>query len=190
MHFDSKAAQLGTCSDLRTGAVSTPIYQTATFCHPELGQSTGYDYIRSHNPTRQILEEAIAELEEGNAGFAFSSGMAAITAVLMLYREVDHVVVSEDCYGGMISFRVTSSEVAAYILKRVRLLRLSESLGGVESLITLPAAQTHADVPPEVRKLQGVTHSLLRLSVEIEEPRDLIADLMQAASGAEGRGAI
>ena len=100
MKFASKVAQIGTCSDVKTGAVSTPIYQTATFCHPALGQSTGYDYTRSGNPTRKVLEEAIAELEEGCAGFAFSSGMAAITAVLMLYRAGDHLVVSEDCYGG------------------------------------------------------------------------------------------
>ncbi|WP_346355392.1 PLP-dependent aspartate aminotransferase family protein [Azotosporobacter soli] len=389
MYFDSKAAQVGTCSDVRTGAVSTPIYQTATFCHPALGQSTGYDYTRSHNPTRQILEEGIAALEEGYAGFAFSSGMAAITAVVMLYRAGDHLVVSEDCYGGtyrvlekvfasfglqitfvdgsdlaavkqairaetkaifvetpsnplmniadieklaelakendsmliidntfltpyfqrpltlgadivihsaskylaghndliaglvvartpeiaervrfvqnaagavlspndswllirslktlalrmrrheenakllavwltqqtwveqvyypgldkhpgkevqdrqssgyggMISFRVTSPELAAHILKKVRLLRFAESLGGVETLITLPAVQTHADVPPEVRERLGVTQNLLRLSVGIEDARDLIADLAQAAIGnAEqeaGRGKI
>ena len=380
MKFASKVAQIGTCSDVKTGAVSTPIYQTATFCHPALGQSTGYDYTRSGNPTRKVLEEAIAELEEGCAGFAFSSGMAAITAVLMLYRAGDHLVVSEDCYGGtyrllekvfntfglevtfaegsdlaavraalrpqtkalfietpsnpllkvadlralaglaqerkielivdntfmtpyfqrpltlgadlvihsaskyqaghndliaglvaartpelaervrfiqnaagavlgpndswllirslktlalrmrkhdenarllavwlerqewagqvyypgldahpgkavqesqadgfggMISLRVKSAELAAQILQNVRLFRFAESLGGVESLITLPAVQTHADVPPEVRERLGVSNELLRLSVGIEDADDLIEDLRQAAARLE-----
>ena len=380
MKFASKVAQIGTCSDVKTGAVSTPIYQTATFCHPALGQSTGYDYTRSGNPTRKVLEEAIAELEEGCAGFAFSSGMAAITAVLMLYRAGDHLVVSEDCYGGtyrllekvfntfglevtfaegsdlaavraalrpqtkalfietpsnpllkvadlralaglaqerkielivdntfmtpyfqrpltlgadlvihsaskylaghndliaglvaartpelaervrfiqnaagavlgpndswllirslktlalrmrkhdenarllavwlerqewagqvyypgldahpgkavqesqadgfggMISLRVKSAELAAQILQNVRLFRFAESLGGVESLITLPAVQTHADVPPEVRERLGVSNELLRLSVGIEDADDLIEDLRQAAERLE-----
>lgn len=90
----------GLCTDEATGAISTPIYQTATFRHKALGVSTGYDYSRTSNPTRKVLEETMARLEGGEKGFAFSSGMAAITAVLMLFSTGDHLLVSNDLYGG------------------------------------------------------------------------------------------
>ncbi|WP_425057817.1 Cystathionine gamma-lyase [Sporomusa carbonis] len=100
LKFATQAVHAGLVTDKTTGAISTPIYQTATFRHPALGQSTGFDYSRSQNPTRQAVEEALAILEAGHAGFAFATGMAAITAVLMLYRPGDHLIVTEDCYGG------------------------------------------------------------------------------------------
>lgn len=100
MKLDSKMVHIGVRSDKTTGAISTPIYQTASFQHPAVGKSTGFDYTRSQNPTRKVLEEGIADLEGGAAGFAFSTGMAAITAVLMLYKTGDHLVVVRDCYGG------------------------------------------------------------------------------------------
>jgi len=112
MHISSKIVHVGVCSDEKTGAISTPIYQTATFRHPGLGQSTGFDYSRTHNPTRQVLEEAIAGLEGGAAGFGFSSGMAAVTAVLSLYSSGDHLVVVEDCYGG--TYRVLDKIFARF----------------------------------------------------------------------------
>ncbi|HEY6838809.1 MAG TPA: PLP-dependent aspartate aminotransferase family protein [Geobacteraceae bacterium] len=93
-------AQIGLEWDTRTGAVTVPIYQTATFRHPGLGQSTGYDYSRSGNPTRQVLEDAIARLEGGARGFAYASGMAAITNLLYLFSPGDHLIVTEDLYGG------------------------------------------------------------------------------------------
>jgi cystathionine gamma-synthase/cystathionine beta-lyase len=83
-------------------------------------------------------------------------------------------------FGGMLSFRTDTAERAARALKRLRLISFAESLGGVESLMTLPAVQTHADVPQEERERLGITHSLLRLSVGLEEPDDIIADLEQA----------
>lgn len=377
MKLESKTVHIGVCTDY-TGAISTPIYQSATFRHPALGQSTGFDYTRSQNPTRKILEEGIAGLEEGVAGYAFASGMAAVTAVLMIYRQGDHLVVVEDCYGGtyrvvdkvfsqlglsvtfvdgsntaevakaiqantkailvetptnplmkivdiramielaksanahcivdntfltpyfqrplvlgadlvihsgtkylaghndlvcglvvareaelaervkyvqnstgailspndswllmrsiktlalrmekhnanalavaewlvkqpavgqvyypglpehpgksihdsqatgyggMLSFTVASAEKAAAVLEKVKLIRFAESLGGVETLITLPAVQTHADVPVEVRERLGISDRLLRLSVGIEAAEDIIADLEQALEG-------
>jgi cystathionine gamma-synthase len=100
MEFDSKIVHIGVRSDQVTGAISTPIYQTASFQHPAVGKSTGFDYSRSQNPTRKVLEDGIATLEGGAGGLAFASGMAAITAVLMLYRSGDHLIVVRDCYGG------------------------------------------------------------------------------------------
>ncbi len=100
MHISTEAVQIGLDWDSRTGAVTVPIYQTATFRHPGLGQSTGYDYSRSGNPTRQALEEGIARLDGGARGFAYASGMAAITNLLLLFQRGDHLVVTEDLYGG------------------------------------------------------------------------------------------
>ncbi|WP_319404049.1 PLP-dependent aspartate aminotransferase family protein [uncultured Anaeromusa sp.] len=100
MHISSQLVQIGSKTDPRTGALSTPIYQTASFRHPALGESTGYDYTRSGNPTRQALEEGLARLEGGSGACAFSSGLAAITTLLMLYQQGDHLIVVEDCYGG------------------------------------------------------------------------------------------
>jgi cystathionine gamma-synthase len=78
LRIESKIVRGHKGADPHTGAISFPIYQTATFKHPGLGQSTGYDYTRSGNPTREEIEKTIADLEGGLAGFAFSSGMAAI----------------------------------------------------------------------------------------------------------------
>lgn len=100
MNIATAAAQIGLEWDTRTGAVTVPIYQTATFRHPGLGQSTGYDYSRSGNPTRQALETGIAKLDGALRGFAYASGMAAITSLLLLFRSGDHIVVTEDLYGG------------------------------------------------------------------------------------------
>ncbi|CQR74826.1 Cystathionine gamma-lyase [Sporomusa ovata DSM 2662] len=378
MKISTKIVQSGLVTDKTTGAISTPIYQTATFRHPELGCSTGYDYSRSRNPTRKAVEEAIATLEEGHAGFAFASGLAAITAILMLYRPGDHLIITEDCYGGtyrileqlftqfglsatfvdtsdthqvrqalqpstkailletptnplmkiadiraitsiacannaqpihvivdntflspylqrpltlgadivihsgskylsghndvicglavacdpalcekigfiqnatgailgpqdswlllrglktlalrlrqqeenalaiakwltahpnvtkvyypgladhpgreiqesqaagyggMLSFVVDHPRLPAQVLRKVKILQFAESLGGVESLITFPAVQTHADIPADTRERLGISDCLLRLSVGIEDVDDIIADLAQA----------
>jgi cystathionine beta-lyase/cystathionine gamma-synthase len=98
--LSTQAVQVGLNWDGKTGAVTVPIYQTATFKHPGLGQSTGYDYTRSGNPTRKVLEDGIAALDGGVCGFAYSSGMAAITNLLLLFRKGDHLIVTEDLYGG------------------------------------------------------------------------------------------
>lgn len=100
MKIETRLAQAGLCTDQATGAISTPIYQTTTFRHPAVGVSTGYDYSRTGNPTRQVLEATVADLEQGDRGFAFASGMAAITAVLMMFSSGDHLLVSDDLYGG------------------------------------------------------------------------------------------
>lgn len=358
-----------------TGAVSVPIYQTATFAHPGVGQSTGYDYSRLQNPTREHLEKTIASLECGTDAMAYSSGMSAIAALMELFSPGDHIVASDDLYGGshrlfrnisekngirfnfvntsditqieshikpqtkavfietptnpmmqvtdiaavsnlskqynlllivdntfltpyyqkpltlgadivthsgtkflgghndtlagflvvsdselaerlrfiykttgaclspldswllirgiktlavrmdkqqqnalqiarwlliqekvkavhyvglpthpdykiskkqatgfgaMISFETDSEETARQILERVSLIQYAESLGGVETLITYPMLQTHADVPKEVLELKGINEKLLRLSVGLESVEDLIYDLKQA----------
>lgn len=93
-------AQAGTRRDTLTGALSVPIYQTASFSHPALGQSTGFDYSRTGNPTRLALEETLAAVEGGDKAFAFASGLAAIDAVMHLFKAGDTLLVTEDLYGG------------------------------------------------------------------------------------------
>lgn len=358
-----------------TGAISAPIYQTATFAHPDVAQSTGFDYSRLQNPTREVLEKTVASLEGGADAIAFSSGMAAMSTLIELFSPGDHLIASEDLYGGsvrlldnvakkngitvdylytgdieklkakinpstkaifvetpsnpmmqvtdiaavseiarvqgimlivdntfltpcfqqplalgadvvmhsgtkylgghndtlagflvtnsltiseklrflhktigaclspfdcfliqrgiktlavrmrhiqenalniaqwlgeqnwvetvlyvglpshpsyeisrkqtsgfggMISFTVDSAETARRVLSGVKTIFYAESLGGVESLITYPILQTHADVPEEVRAALGISDRLLRLSVGIEAAEDLIADLKEA----------
>lgn len=353
------------------GAISYPIYQTATFAHPGVGQSTGYDYSRVQNPTREQVEKVVASLENGVDALALSSGMAAITLMMEMFCPGDHLIVDADLYGGsvrlfeqisrkngiaftsidcycediesrirentkaiyietptnpmmhvtdiaatadiakrhdlllivdntflspyfqnpldlgadlvihsgtkylgghndalagflvtnreeiserlrflykttgavlspfdswlilrgiktlgvrmeraqenaiaiaewlkgkpgvtdviypglaehpgyeimkrqargfgaMLTFRVESKEFALAILEKVRLIQYAESLGGVETLITYPTTQTHADVPKEVREKNGITESTLRMSVGIEDKKDLLAEL-------------
>ncbi|WP_068503714.1 PLP-dependent transferase [Paenibacillus kribbensis] len=98
--IESRLAQIGSVEEPVTGAINYPIYQATAFRHPRLGQSTGFDYIRTTNPTRKVLEEASAALESGDAGFACSSGMAALQTVFALFGQGDHLIVSLDLYGG------------------------------------------------------------------------------------------
>lgn len=371
LHLDKREE---TCD--KSGAISFPIYQTATFVHLGLGKSTGYDYSRLQNPTREQVEKVVANLEGGVEAVAFSSGMAAISAVMELFAPGDHIIVDDDLYGGsvrlflnvskknglditrlnfceediekyinentkaiyletptnpmmnvidiekisaiakrhglllivdntflspyfqnpiklgadivvhsgtkylgghndtlagfvvaasqelagkvkyiikttgaglapldswlilrglktlalrmekaqdnakklaqwlkgrseitrviypgleehpgheiikkqargfgaMLTFEVSSKELVEKILDKVELIQFAESLGGVETLITYPITQTHADVPPEILAKNGITDRVLRLSVGIENADDLIADLEQAFS--------
>lgn len=94
----------GIYGDKHTGAVNVPIYQTSTYEQRGLGENTGWEYSRTGNPTRAALEVLISELEGGKAGFAFGSGMAAITAVLSLFKSGDRILISSNVYGG--TFRV------------------------------------------------------------------------------------
>ena len=373
--FSTICIHAGQEPDPATGAIITPIYQTSTYVQDELGRHKGYEYARTQNPTRFALERNIAAIENGKAGFAFASGMAAIGAVATLLQSGDHVVVTDNtyggtfrlfdrvltryqlefsyvdtsepeliaqairpntkllfvetptnpvmrltdlhraaeiahargvrlvvdntfaspyiqrpidfgadlvvhsttkylnghsdsiggivvavrdddiewlrfvqnsegailspmdswlvlrgtktlavrmaqhtrnglaiaeylaghpkvervlypglpshpqhelakrqmnCFGGMLSFDVGSLDAARRVLNGVRLMALAESLGGVETLIGHPASMTHASVPPERRAAIGLTDSLVRISVGIEDADDLIADLKQA----------
>ncbi|MBD8499824.1 aminotransferase class I/II-fold pyridoxal phosphate-dependent enzyme [Paenibacillus arenosi] len=378
--IESQLAQIGSIAEPKTGAVNFPIYHATAYRHPRLGQSTGFDYTRTKNPTRSVLEDAAALLERGDAGFACSSGMAALQTVFALFSQGDHLIVSLDLYGGtyrllerimkrfgvdasyvdtndieameavrtpatkavvietptnplmmitdveavakwakshnlltivdntlltpffqrpieqgadivvhsatkylgghndvlaglivtkgkelseeiaflhnsigatlsptdayqlmrgmktlairmerheynatrlavwlrdhesvdavyypaledhpgyeiqqsqssgntgIFSFRLKDARYVEPILRHIRLIAFAESLGGVESLMTYPAVQTHADIPQEIREAIGVDDRLLRFSVGIEHIDDLIADLDQALSKAK-----
>ena len=98
--FSTRCLHAGQDPDPSTGAIITPIYQTSTYVQEELGKHKGYEYARTQNPTREALERNIANIESGTEGFAFASGMAAIGAVVTLLKAGDHVVVSDNTYGG------------------------------------------------------------------------------------------
>lgn len=128
----------GIYGDKQTGAVNVPIYQTSTYEQVSLGHHRGWEYSRTGNPTRAALEALIAELEHGTAGFAFASGMAAITAVLSLFKAGDKIIISSNVYGG--TFRVLD--------KVFRNFDIAYSVEDTTNLASLEAAIT-----PEVKAI-------------------------------------
>lgn len=356
-NFDTFLAQLGNKSEKETGAISAPIYLSTTYRHPGFGNSTGYDYTRTANPTRDVLQEGLAILEGGDQAIATSSGMSAIQLAIQLFPSGSTYLCSRDLYGGsfryfdvlekdkqanfvyfddqedfkekldesidvifietptnplmhvydieeisksakevgakvivdntlltplrqrplelgadivvhsgtkflaghndivagvivvkgeelseklfylsnttgptlgpfdcwlflrslktlrlrfdrqeentkkfvealekedrvrdimyagegaMVSFRLENVEKVEHFLESLKLFTFAESLGGVESLVTYPTTQTHADIPAEIRESYGLTPDLVRFSLGIEDPQDLIDDVLQA----------
>lgn len=114
MRFATKLIHNGNEMDKNTGALSIPIYQVSTYHLRDIDQPQEYEYSRSGNPTRKALEETIAILEGGDKGFAFASGMAAIASVLSIFSSGNHIIVSQDVYGG--THRIITSFFARYHL--------------------------------------------------------------------------
>src|ERR1044072_1251093 len=114
MGFATTAIHAGQEPDEATGAVTVPIYQTSTYAQEALGRHKGFEYARTQNPTRLALERNLAALEGGAAGFAFASGMAAIHAVSSMLKAGDHVIVSDNVYGG--TFRLFEQVLDRYEL--------------------------------------------------------------------------
>jgi cystathionine beta-lyase/cystathionine gamma-synthase len=101
MKFDTKVVRSGISPDPSTGAIVPPIYQSATYVLEEVGKDKGYDYTRASNPTREILENNLASLDGGKYGICYSSGMAAVDSIMKLFKSGDHIVCSDDVYGGV-----------------------------------------------------------------------------------------
>lgn len=114
MKFSTRAIHVGQEPDPTTGAIITPIYQTSTYVQESLGQHKGYEYSRTHNPTRTALEQCLASLENGKHGLAFASGMAACATVMNLLSAGDHVIVGDDVYGGV--YRLFEKVLSRYKL--------------------------------------------------------------------------
>lgn len=141
------------------GAVSFPIYQTAAFAHKGVGESTGYDYSRMQNPTREQLEKTVAALEKGIDAIGFSSGMAAIAAVMELFAPGDHVIIDADLYGG--SVRLFQNIVAK---KGIVFSRVDLSKEEISSYITERTKAVFLETPTnpmmhvtDLKKLSGIT---------------------------------
>jgi cystathionine beta-lyase/cystathionine gamma-synthase len=113
--FETRAIHAGQEPDPATGSVVVPVYQTSTYVQDALGRHKGYEYSRTGNPTRTALEQCVASLEGGKYGLAFASGMAAETNIMYLFAPGDHIVVSDDVYGG--TYRLFVRVLAEYGLK-------------------------------------------------------------------------
>ena len=160
--FDTRVIHAGQSPDSSTGAVISPIYATSTYAQKSPGQHLGYEYSRTQNPTRHAYERCVADLEEGMAGFAFASGMAAISSILELLDSGDHVIASDDLYGGT---------VRLFNRVRTRSAALSFSYGD----FSMPGAHLEQYVTPKTKLLwlETPTNPLLKLA-------DLKALLAQA----------
>ena len=187
--IETKLAQLGNKSDEKTGAINPPIYLSTAYQHKGLGQSTGYDYTRTKNPTRTILEEGIAELESGDIGLACSSGMAAIQLVLSLFRSGDHLIAPDDLYGG--TYRMFEQYAAAYNIKTSY--DVFDNVDITEQLITANTKAIFIETPtnPSMQEIDIPTYAALAkkhglllivdntfLTPYLQKPLDLGADII------------
>ena len=115
MKFDTKVIHAGITPDPSTGAIMTPIYQTSTYVQDEPGVHKGYEYARTQNPTRTALEDNLAALENGKYGICFSSGLAAMDAILKMFKPGDEILSTNDLYGG--SYRLITKIFARFGIK-------------------------------------------------------------------------
>ncbi|MDQ1001417.1 cystathionine gamma-lyase/homocysteine desulfhydrase [Neobacillus niacini] len=155
MKRKTKLIHGGISTDPATGAVSFPIYQVSTYKQEGVGGHKGYEYSRTGNPTRFALEELIKDLEGGEAGFAFGSGMAAMTAVMMLFNSGDHIILTDDVYGG--SFRVMTK-----VLNRLGIHSTFVDTSNLETIVSAIKPNTRAI------HLETPTNPLLKIT-DIEE---------------------
>ena len=151
-HFDTRAIHAGQAPDPSTGAVMTPIYATSTYRQSSPGVHQGYEYSRTQNPTRSAYEACIASLESGTRGFAFASGMAAINTIIDILDAGDHVIVTEDLYGG--TFRLFDKV-------KTRTSNLSFSFVNMENIANIEAA-----IQPNTRMiwLETPSNPMLKLA--------------------------
>ena len=174
--------------DKHYGALSYPIYQTATFAHPQVGVSSGYDYSRLSNPTRNQLEKVVATLEKGTDAFAFSTGMAAITVVMELFEPGDHIIAGDDLYGGSVRLFDNISRKNRYDMEYV-----DTSREDVEKYIRPETKAVYIETPTnpmmnitDIRKVAEITrrHGILLivdntfLSPYLQNPLELGADIV------------
>ncbi|MBR5432962.1 MAG: PLP-dependent transferase [Bacteroidales bacterium] len=189
--IDTKCLHLedGDDLDANYGAVSYPIYQTATYAHFGVGKSTGYDYSRLQNPTRKQLEKIIASLENGIDALALTSGMAAISLLMELFRQNDHIIIESDLYGGSTRLFRTVSEKNGLSFSSVD----CTNIEAVEMCITNNTKAIYIETPTnpminvaDIRALAELAHrNRLLLIVDntflspyFQNPLDLGADIV------------
>src|SRR4051812_47165336 len=187
--FSTICLHAGQEPDPTTGAIITPIYQTSTYVQEELGKHKGYEYARTQNPTRMALERNLAAIEGGKAGFAFASGMAAIGAIATMLKSGDHVVVSDNTYGG--TFRLFDKVLTRYQLAFSYV--DTSDLGAVERAFTPSTRMLFVETPTnptmrltDLRAAADLAHRHdVRLVVDntfaspyVQRPIELGADLV------------
>ncbi|MCQ2468071.1 MAG: PLP-dependent aspartate aminotransferase family protein [Clostridia bacterium] len=165
--FETKLIHGGVNGDELTGAVNVPIYQTSTFAQVVPGEHKGYEYSRSGNPTRKALEELIAELENGKYGFAFASGLAAISTVLSIFKSGDEIIISNDVYGG--TFRILDKVFKQFGIKYVQV--NTSDLDDIQKAITADTKAIYIETP--TNPLLGITD--LEAVAKISKANNLIS---------------
>ena len=189
MKFGTKAIHAGVAPDPTTGAIMTPIYQTSTYVQASPGDHKGYEYSRTQNPTRDALQDNIAALENGKFGLCFSSGLAAIDAVIKLLNPGDEVIAGNDLYGGTyriftkvfekygIRFHFTDMETteatAALINENTKLIWLETPTNPMMNIIDIKA---FSDLAKEHNLLLGVDNTFA--TPYLQTPLDLGADIV------------
>ncbi|WP_092324460.1 trans-sulfuration enzyme family protein [Butyrivibrio sp. YAB3001] len=186
--IDTKCQQLDRSMMDQWGAISFPIYQTATFAHVGLGQSTGYDYTRMQNPTRKQLESIVGYLENGLDAIAFASGMAAIATVMELLKPGDHFIIDEDLYGGSIrlfneiskkngltytAINMSREDIRPYIQENTKAVYLETP---TNPMMNVTDIRKIADITKEKGILLIVDNTFL--SPYFQNPLDLGADIV------------
>jgi cystathionine gamma-synthase/cystathionine gamma-lyase len=163
MKFGTKAIHAGVEPDPTTGAIMTPIYQTSTYVQESPGKHKGYEYSRTHNPTRTALQNALAALENGKHGICYASGLAATDAVLKMYRPGDEIIATSDIYGGTYRIMKRIFEPFGLIFKFVDMSEASE----IRHLITSKTKMVWLETP---------TNPLLKI-IDIEEITGICREL-------------
>lgn len=189
MKFATKAVHAGAQPEPQTGAVMTPIYQTSTYAQASPGDHKGYEYSRTHNPTRTRLHEALAALENGKHAFCFSSGMGSIDCVIKLLNPGDEVISTNDLYGG--TYRLFTKTFARYGVK-FHFVNLADT-AAVEALVNGNTKLIWAETPTnptlnivDIEALASIAKKNgLRLAVDntfaspyLQNPLDLGADIV------------
>ncbi|MCL2212102.1 MAG: PLP-dependent aspartate aminotransferase family protein [Treponema sp.] len=175
-----------------TGAVSVPIFASSTFAHPGVGQSTGFDYSRSQNPTKEHLEHTITALEGGCDTIAFSSGMAAVSALMELFSPGDHIVASDDLYGGTFrlfshisekngikfSYATSAGEIAAKITSATKAIFIETPSNPMMNVVDIEAAaQLKQNAQNDLNKILLIVDNTF-LTPVFQRPLSLGADIV------------
>ncbi|TFD98411.1 cystathionine beta-lyase [Jeotgalibacillus sp. R-1-5s-1] len=187
--FDTKLLHQPSYIDKQTGAVNVPLHYSSTYHQQSIDEFGPYDYSRSGNPTRQALEETIADLENGTAGFAFASGMAAISSAFMLLSAGDHVLVSKDVYGG--TYRVITEVLTRFGIDHtfIDMTDLDETARNVRPNTRVIYVETPSNPTLNITDIEGVAkvakaHGCLTfvdntfMTPLYQKPLDLGADLV------------
>ena len=168
--FETRAIHAGQEADPSTGAIITPIFQTSTFVQEAVGVTKGYDYARSDNPTRTALQTAIASLEGGAWSLAYASGLAAMQNIMYLLRPSEHILLSNDCYGG--TYRLVAKILANYGIEYslADLSDLAEVKAGIRPDTKLVWVETPTNPYLRIVDIRGIADLLL------DHPAKLVVD--------------
>lgn len=189
MKFETRAIHVGQEPDPRTGAVVVPIYQTSTYAQPEPGKHLGHEYTRTSNPTRDALQACVASLENGRHGIAFASGLGATSTIMTMFRTGDHIVSTDDVYGG--TFRVFDKVFREFGIEFTHvdtsdLDAVAAAMRPETKLVWVETPTNPLLVVSDIRKLADLAHAhdaLLAvdntfMSPALQRPLELGADLV------------